>query len=638
MKFMISFSRSYTSSKIIKSISSFKSVSFDIFDTLVKRSFASPNDVFFRVSRDYSQLTGHSVNSQDFLRERYSAADRAYTLMKEKDQSREELTLSEIYSQMKDGELLMRLEAQREIKCCRANPELKRVYDWCISNNKRVFIISDMYLELETVSEILRVCGYSGYEKLYLSSDAGLTKHTGRLFTHFIENSGINPKTHIHIGDSARCDYLRALQAGLHSCKIARHLRRSKYPKISGLNPKHKSHYLKLQEVINNHINPSWNEYYLYGFEVIGPLLYGLVCWLHERFLEGDYGKIFFLSRDGYIMQKAYNTLLEDRALPASYLYVSRDSLRSSQLWLNPEPEDILALWSPLKVLDAGMLCSMMNIDMKEGLNFWRDCGLSASERRLKGELLADERVMKFFAHFRDEMMTRSREGYDVVTAYLEQEGFRGKAATVDIGWAGSIQKYLSIYTKGKADITGYYLGLKQGSMKGYKAHSFIPESINTSSFCASLLEYPFTKLEGSVKTYTINEAHIVIPVLHDYDENSEDCKIIAAIHDGALHFIRLMRDSYGFEHVDYSVAYAKLRRLSRNPTLREAIMMGDLVHGHIASPRSIAYYMPPPYYVIYEETCSTLGGQSDSSRDFSNFPCHTTKCFRCCENEGGLM
>ena len=55
---MINFSRSYTAEQIIKAIADYDSVSFDVFDTLVKRAFAVPRDVFLRTAKDYCVIYG----------------------------------------------------------------------------------------------------------------------------------------------------------------------------------------------------------------------------------------------------------------------------------------------------------------------------------------------------------------------------------------------------------------------------------------------------------------------------------------------------------------------------------------------------------------------------------------------------
>ena len=178
---------------------------------------------------------------------------------------REEVYIDEIYECLPDEysefrEEIKSLEIAREIKCCRADPVMKKVYDYCRENHKRIFIISDMYLPVQVIREILTQCGYDGYEKLYLSSDAGFRKSTGKLFTHFIHDAGINPKRHIHIGDSWRGDYLRAVVSGLHAYKITRYPERSRYTKTKGLTRETSEQYRKYQTVINNHTDPENDE------------------------------------------------------------------------------------------------------------------------------------------------------------------------------------------------------------------------------------------------------------------------------------------------------------------------------------------------------------------------------------------
>ena len=598
---MIIFDRNYKADKIIKYINSSGcgSVSFDIFDTLIKRVFAHPNDVFIRVARDAGL-----DNPEKFLQDRINAAHKARIGL----QSGEEVTLDGIYAHMPEEysgrtEEIKALEIGREIKCCRVNYVMKEVYDWCIMNKKRVMIISDMYLPIEVIEEMLGKCGYYGWEKLYLSSDVGVKKSTGNLFRHAIKDSGIIPAQHIHIGDAIRSDWLRAKQSGMRTCRITRHPRRSIFTGTRGLDRKSREQYTRYQEVINNNINPEWDVYYLYGFEVIGMLLYGMCCWLHERFLQRGHSKVFFIARDGYIMQEAYNMLFGENAVNNSYLYVSRASLRFPQLWKNPGLDDVFGSESPYNLWYADDVCGWLKIDNAEGLKVWQDCGLKGDEGLFTRKLIADRRFMRFYEHFRQEIMTRSAEEYETVRAYLKQEGFCGSVGIVDVGWSGHIQRYLQRYTAGDdTDIFGYYFGLKTQDVTGTSSEPFIPIRLKPSYFCSLLLEYPFTKLAGSTQGYTRDKNNVAVPVLGEYElSGTEHEGIVTAMQNGILDFIGLMRDGYGFEHVDYPAAYAKLRKATKSPSLKEANILGELKvkktgqNMKLAAPSGILHYIIHP-------------------------------------------
>lgn len=66
---MIILGRSFDCERIVKEIKKYPIVSFDIFDTLVLRSFAIPEDVFIRIARDYNMLhKDKPINPISFLR------------------------------------------------------------------------------------------------------------------------------------------------------------------------------------------------------------------------------------------------------------------------------------------------------------------------------------------------------------------------------------------------------------------------------------------------------------------------------------------------------------------------------------------------------------------------------------------
>lgn len=462
-----------------------------------------------------------------------------------------------------------------------------------------------MYLPIETVREILTSCGYEGYEKIYLSSEIGLRKKTGSLFKHFIIDSGITPKNHIHIGDALRSDYLRALLSGLHALKIPRKPKRSRYTKTRGLKTECREQYAKYQSVICNMTDPDANEYYQYGFEVVGMALYGMCCWLHERFTERKHDKVFFIARDGYIMREAYNLLFGEKAVNNSYLYISRKSLRIPQIWMNNTLEAIFGTGTQYRRWNYEQICSWLNIDYSLGLEVWRSCGLSEDEELLAGQIISDKRTQKFFEHFKNNLAAESRREFDKVLDYLRQEGFSSSVGIVDIGWVGHIQNYLRQYvfhSDLNADINGYYFGLIRKDITGDKAESFVPQEMQPSYFCSLLLEYPITKQEGSVKGYVRNESDIVLPVLDDYEfSGSDDEKIIGYIQKGALDFIAVMKDGYGYEHADYSVGYAKLRQVTKFPTLKQANLFGGLSYTNenrtlkMSAPSGILHYTINP-------------------------------------------
>jgi len=604
---MIELRPSYTSRGILRAIERYDTVSFDIFDTLVKRAFASPRDLFARAARDAARQTGREIDPEAFRRQRIEAAAAAKEAARLA--GREEVTLEEIYARLpqplaQDAPALMQAETAREIACCRPNPVVKAAYERCREAGKRIFIISDMYLPRPVVEEILRSCGYAGYEKLYLSSDIGVKKQTGRLFAFALRDAGLDPKRHIHVGDHPRTDYLAAIRSGIHAYKLPTDAAWGRFNRIDRRTGATEA-YRKLQTLVGNHSDPGEDGHYKYGFEVVGPALVGFITWLHGRLVEGGYRKVFFLARDGYLMQRAYGALYGDQAVENGYLYVSRKSLLPPQLWLNPTLADILDPETPYRYWSCEEFCGLLGIDPDAGAAQWARLGLGPEERLSKAQLLGDERVARFFALFQGEIIDRSKRAFDTVVAYLKQEGFAGRVAIVDIGWAGATQKYLDKYIE-KSDIDatvyGYYFGVKQRTVMGERAESFIPRAQKTPLFCSQLIEYPFTKRVGTTVGYAPDPQGRIAPVLADYEfADLPDSGYTGQMQRGIEAFVALVAAGYGPIPADWSVAYGRLRQVTKRPSLAEVRLLGGLAHvnqGHtsrLARPRSPAHYLAHP-------------------------------------------
>ena len=63
-----------------------------------------------------------------------------------------------------------------------------------------------MYLDRTRVEEIIDTCGLGSFRGIFLSSEEGKTKHTGRLFELFLAGEGLTPARTMHVGDHPQSD------------------------------------------------------------------------------------------------------------------------------------------------------------------------------------------------------------------------------------------------------------------------------------------------------------------------------------------------------------------------------------------------------------------------------------------------
>ena len=186
--------------KIKKSLADYKYVSFDIFDTLIKRDVQVPSDVFDIVEREYNQ--SHVTPIYGFKKLRVQAEKTARKNSKDEEVDLEMIYQNISFNSKNEKEDLKTLEEKIEYALCTPHKPVLEIYKYCIEQGKKVYLTSDMYLDEALVIDILHKCGISKYETLYLSNKYKKTKRTGSLFECLLAQEKINAMELIHIGDS----------------------------------------------------------------------------------------------------------------------------------------------------------------------------------------------------------------------------------------------------------------------------------------------------------------------------------------------------------------------------------------------------------------------------------------------------
>lgn len=88
------------------------------------------------------------------------------------------------------------------------------IYNYAISKNKGIYIISDMYLPEKFILKMLNINGYRGFKQLYVSNVYAADKRSGKLFKKVMEDQGFSENEIIHVGGSVKADILGAKKSG----------------------------------------------------------------------------------------------------------------------------------------------------------------------------------------------------------------------------------------------------------------------------------------------------------------------------------------------------------------------------------------------------------------------------------------
>ena len=319
-------------------------ISFDLFDTLVKRDCCKPTELFAFLEQKINQK--YKVESR-FAPKRVQAEIDARN-----NSTAEEVSLDEIYDELsfKEGSIskvqIRRWEEEYEYMVCQWNPFMKPVYEYCKSQGKRIFIVTDIYLPEELIKRILEKLDIQ-YDALFVSSTVRKMKRNGTLFTEVLKQTGVQPSDILHIGDNKRSDYLVPKKMGFQAVHISKDVKLNLLTNRRLL--KKNTHYANLCSFINNHaathswdainVNKSSDFFSEVGYEAQGPVLYGYINWLQDQFKKDNIEKVFFLARDGQLMQRAYKKL--KNPLLNEYMYASRKALIIPSLWITPSIREI---------------------------------------------------------------------------------------------------------------------------------------------------------------------------------------------------------------------------------------------------------------------------------------------------------
>ncbi len=291
-----------------KAIDGAEIVAFDIFDTLLVRPFLRPEHLFkFLEDRyDITGFTGLRVLAERIARRKCSR----------------EVNLEEIYSFLPDFPDMIEKEITAELEVCRPDPRIYEVWNYVLSTRKKVLVISDMYLSEIVLSKLLDHNGFNGYDELYVSNKYSVGKCDGGLYDIVLKDYGIDPYHILMIGDNLHSDVSVPRSKGINAYQweSLTEFYSKRYPKeyadalkdprlsfISGIDM------LSMKDEKEEY-------WHMIGRRFAGPLILSFTMFV--RSVETDYDKIFFCSRDGYAVMKAYEQLGGKK--PYAYVYSSR--------------------------------------------------------------------------------------------------------------------------------------------------------------------------------------------------------------------------------------------------------------------------------------------------------------------------
>ena len=589
-------------------------ISFDIFDTLIKRNVKQPTDVFSLVEREYNKFSSEKISG--FKEVRISAEKKARN-----NSSLEEVTLEEIYGCMdcynKDvRNNLLNLEIQVEKDICTKNNEIYNVYMRCLEQGKTVIFTSDMYLPFEVIKDILLKNEYTKYDNLYLSSEKKVSKSSGHLFQQIIKDYGISSKKILHMGDNPKVDFFMPKRCGIASILINKNTSNTTFQLSSykGLD------YNILSTFINNNLNNhNLSDYEKFGYEIFGPILYSFTTWLHEKIVENKIEKIYFLARDAKIIMEIYEKRFGNE-IPIYYLNVSRKSVLKATI---SDIKDFDELYFKIKAIisrtsSVADFLKILNLKKENYTKEFQNSNINIEKLVMD---LSQAEKDNLFNIIYDDVLKQYREQNAFLRQYLRQNDMYGNVALVDIGWNGTMQYYLEDIVPNETTINGYYYAInkdnKYAEYRNLKREGYLFDAKQLSDYQSTIqlsigiFETMFLSFEGSTLAYK-EEENKIKPVYGDVDCSKDNLKCICDIQNMAKKFVKDFSNSSVNKYTtNCSKTYFEnynffaTNSTNRNMHLFENIKFNDVNNERLIEHKSIFYYIfhPKKLYIDFKNS-----------------------------------
>ncbi len=539
---------------------SLDTLTLDLFDTLVIRRIADPDQIKIPVARYIAaraSRAGLDCSWQECLRLRaeIEQAQRRQNGALYPDQEARypefmgEL-LARIFGRPLPARLLddvteweLRLE-QAVIVPRAALVELLRRWQ---AAGKRIWVMTDIYLPSTHIRPLLESCGIWPYLTGVVSSaDACMAKASGAGFRRLQEQQGLNPARWAHVGDNPFSDGARPAELGIRAfvlrdaAEAQRHAIYRRYAAAAAARPFWKGRLLQQLMLPLEAENQPRDQRYAFGWHVLGPLTGGFIQHIAERARALQLRRIYFFAREGHTLLRAWELarpwLFPDGGAPeARYLYVSRLALAGASC----AQRGLTHAAAPLALLPASSrdfrdIARVFGLDLDLLMPFLQRHGLPATAPLnpiysgwTRALWQSFDRLLQD-GDFQAEVRRQTRPPGRLLERYLEQQGFfeLAEVGVVDIGWLGTIQRFLYEAIEHRPDkpkLHGLLLGATRGipypssptnNIEGYiYDRARAATSGNAISYALNIFEEAFRAPHAGVLGYT-EQAGQVRPVL----------------------------------------------------------------------------------------------------------------------------
>lgn len=585
-------------------------VSFDIFDTLLHRTVATPKSLFLEMGAQaaLAGLVDASLMPAEFASLRVEMEREARRQSAGKST---EVTLEQIWQQAPAGMPVADLVAlELEYAHSFVNPYTRDLLRYLQVEDIRVCLTSDTYFPRAFVERLLAKAAIDSTAlSILLSCEQDANKANGALFATLLKREALAPERILHLGDDLTADYIQAKRAGLSVCYLADiHLPTALNQSELLLGADTLQDPLRSLRRLGHFVDPQQPEktaFFRYlGDSVLGPGLCAFALWAARDAKDRGIQLICPIMREGALLgpllQKA--CALIDATIKVKPLYTSRGAAFLPAM--THLDEQAISQYASRRHFTLNNLLEELNLpDVPPSLRDELDHTLNAiSEQEQLKNFFLSEAVQEAARQASEEARTLLGEYVETLWQGVE------KVALMDLGPGGTALAWLAESVGRLAErIDVNYLfyaipELARRRCRGHRYAVFMPYSPETLPLLSQLershepIETLMTGRHQTTLGYKRNSEGGVSPVLADVFHDTEQNELLAAFTAGVEqawdHFAHVYRevDGRGLIGPEARLALLKqIQRLLELPTDLEARILGDLLFDDNAGSSSFA-------------------------------------------------
>lgn len=562
---------------MLQIVKDYEYVSFDMFDTLMFRTVPKPEDIFDLVEHVYNSRYSEKITT--FRNNRVKCEITARDSHPER-----EITFDEIYSRLPytKSELqdLAAIEKELEISNVVPNMPMIELYRECIAAGKSVVIVTDMYLDRSVLESILKKIGIESVFRLFISAEEGVTKKSGKLFPVVVSKLGIQPEKIIHMGDNEYSDIRMAKEAGITAKVRLMHKNSCKLYSM-GYNTIEYKHLNCFLSCLGRAETPEDR----LGYSVMGPVCYEFCKWIHMNKQKRGYRKVFFVSREGYLLKMVYDKMYPND--DTTYIYLNKNLLRFPVLNVECTVESLLSTMPMKDVYSVSDILEVFGVAKKDEFikEYYKDKVCLNDEFR-RNDIIEGKHNGFFdilFKVFREQFATQ----YEYLCKYMiENEITEDKCILVNNSINGNGQILLSKIFKHAnidADILGMQFVRSRKCRKALEKESlgWLTDSdlgkVYTMLFnrYALLLEHMMFEPSGTALRYEMDDGGRCFVVCAKQKEELINNTTVHKIQQGALDFVSDYADNADISMGNQIIKI--LTKLYGRPYKEDAVLLSDL-------------------------------------------------------------